>query len=279
MDGNTNVAVDHSLFKNASSCAINTSPEADPTLADMAPGDFTGSDYNGLCLRGETVDLNTTWDETEATYVLLNDVTLTSGFTLTWGPGIVLKPQAYYASLVVDGTLNANGTDSQPIYVTSFNDDTVGGQTNNNANAPGPGQWDGIHFRIGGGGVLQHVVMQYASYAVNLENASPVLRNCTLRRNSRGIHSAGAQSNPVLTNCSIYDNDDYGIYNAQAGHWIEAAYTSWGSPSGPYDPSPPGTDNDYNYGSGDRVNDYVHYRPWVIFTTNVYQIRLPLITD
>ena len=184
MDGNTNVAVDHSLFKNAATCAINTSPEADPTLADMAPGDFTGSDYNGLCLRGETVDLNTTWDETEATYVLLNDVTLTSGFTLTWGPGIVLKPQAYYASLVVDGTLNANGTDSQPIYVTSFNDDTVGGQTNNNANAPGPGQWDSIYFRGGSSGTLSHVEFRYGTNLIYMDGNTNVAVDHSLFKNA-----------------------------------------------------------------------------------------------
>jgi len=279
MDGGTNVAVDHSLFKNASTCAINSSPGYEPSLADMAPGDFTGSTNNGLCIRGEALDVNAAWDETEATYVLLNDVTVTSGFTLTWGPGIVVKPQAYYMGLIVDGVLNANGTDSQPIYVTSFQDDTVGGQTNNNTNPPEAGNWDGIHFRVGGGGVLQHVVLRYASYAVNLEDASPHLQNCTLWHNVRGIHSTGALSNPVLSNCSIYDNQEYGIYNAQPGHWIEAAYTWWGSPSGPYDPSPPGTDNDYNAGSGDRVNDYVRYRPWVIITTNVYQIHLPLVMD
>jgi hypothetical protein len=276
-DGGTSVTIDHGVFKNANGCAINSSPAYEPTLTNMASTDFTGSQYNGLCLRSEAVGVSATWDETEAAYVLLEDVTVTSGFTLTIGPGVVVKPQAGYIGLTVDGTLLANGTPANPVYFTSFNDDSLGGQTNNNANPPGAGQWNRVYFRAGSVGVLNYFQARYGGSAVYVENATAQLNNCVLWKNNRGLSSYGATAAPNLSGCSISDNKEYGVYNNEAGHWIHAENNSWGSTSGPYDPSPPGKDGDYNNGSGDRVNDYVLYRPFGTTVTYTNWVYLPLI--
>ena len=68
--------------------------------------------------------------------------------TLTIQPGAIIKlgvsfPFSSARSLVVDGTLIADGAT-----FTSIHDDSVGGDTNGNgaSTSPTPGDWDGIEF-------------------------------------------------------------------------------------------------------------------------------------
>jgi hypothetical protein len=234
-------------------------------------------------MRALAITNDATWDETEAAYILYGNITVTSGYTLTLGPGVVIKPRAYNVELLIDGTLNANGAAGERVYFTSLNDDSIGGQTNNNANPPAVNEWGRVHYRSGSGGTLDFVEMRFGgntSYnwaAIHVTDASPQVSNCVLRDNALGLSSEGPLANPSINNCSIYDNVEYGVYNGQSENWIDATENWWGSPSGPYDPSPPGTDGYYNYGSGDLVNDYVNYRPWI----NPYSngIYLPLISN
>jgi hypothetical protein len=274
LDAGSSVVIDQGIFKNSSYCAINSHPTVDPTLTGMTPTDFTGSRYNGICMRGVGIGVNTTWDETEAAYVLLDDVTVTSGFSLTLGTGVVVKPAASWVELYVDGSLNANGSAGAPVYFTSIKDDSVGGQTNNNADQPAIGDWSRIYFRSGSSGTLDQIGLKYGRDAVYVENASPQLLNCSLIYNVIGLSSYGSSTSPRINNCNIIGNTDYGVYNDQTGNWIDATNNWWGSPTGPYDPSPPGTDGTYNYGSGDRVNDYVRYSPWIAPTFNEYYIPI-----
>jgi hypothetical protein len=280
MDGGTSVLIDHGLFKDSEECAISTDPGNDPTLTNMSPTDFTGSMYNGICMRAGQTSNDATWDETEVAYVLLDDITVTSGFTLTLGPDVVVKPRNYTVELFVDGTLNANGTSDSRVYFTSLNDDSVGGMTNNTANEAEAGQWGRVYYRLGSNGNLDFVEMRYGGSAgsdwaaIHVNESSPQVTNCVLRDNVRGLSSAGTNAQPKINYCSIYDNSEYGVYNAQIGNWIDATNNWWGSSSGPYDPSPPGTDGSYNYGTGDQVSDYVRYDPWL--TLYNYEVFLPL---
>ncbi|MHA2329984.1 MAG: right-handed parallel beta-helix repeat-containing protein [Candidatus Hodarchaeales archaeon] len=272
-DAGTTVSVDHGKFKKSQGCAIRSDPAYEVTMTNMASTDLTGSQYNGMCFVGASVDVNATWDETEAAYILVNDLTVTSGITLDLGPGIVIKPYSSGTDLFVDGILNANGTEINRINVTSINDDSVGGQTNNNANKPGLRNWGQIYFRENSNGNLSYVQVRYGggsygSSAIRINNSSPSLTNTTVTKNPTGIFVQGQFSNPTISNCDIFDNSDYGMYNMESGHWITARNNYWGSLDGPYDPSPPGIDGSYNYGSGDRVNDYIDYQPWISILKN-----------
>ena len=265
------VNVDHSTFYASHFCAISSHPSYEVTLADMAWTDFTSSVYNGHCIRSTSLVANATWNETEVPYVVLDDVTIPIGFTLSWSPGIVIKPAHGAVSFVVDGTLNASGSSGSPVFVTSINDDATGGNTNNNANPANPGDWDRVWFRDGSSGSLNLIDIHYGGdaggnlAAIHIENASPIITNCRLRLNVRGMSSSGLSANPIIHYCFIEGNTEYGVFNVTSGHWIDARYNWWNSDSGPYDPSPPGTDGDYNQtGTGDRVNDYVLYRPWIV---------------
>jgi len=270
------VTVDHGVFKNSAQCAINSHPAYEVTLTNMTPADLTGNRFNGLCLRGGALNQNAVWDETEVAYVLLGDLTIASAQSLTWSAGIVIKPVSGNVDIIVDGTLNANGTSSSPVYVTSIHDDTLGGNTDNQTTTPAAGHWNRIYFRTGSAGTLTYIQLRYGkNAAIYISESSPSIRNCVLRWNVIGIRVIGFTANPTIKECMIFGNQQYGVYNDTTGHWIDATNNWWGSNSGPYDPSSSGTDGDYNNGgSGDRVNDYILYRPWLRIGFDIF---LPLI--
>lgn len=68
--------------------------------------------------------------------------------------------------LFVNGTLLADGTPNSPIIITSYRDDTVGGDSNNDVNSAGRwGDWGNIQF--GGtstGNLMDHVEVRYPGY-------------------------------------------------------------------------------------------------------------------
>ncbi len=69
-------------------------------------------------------------------------------------------------------------------------------------------------------------------------------------------------SAPLIQRCDIYDNSSYGVQNTCASVVVDADSNWWGDASGPNDPGdgPP----DYNpEGRGDKVSDWVTYRPWL----------------
>lgn len=69
-------------------------------------------------------------------------------------------------------------------------------------------------------------------------------------------------SSPLINYNSIFGNGPDGCHNGSGSGAIDALNNWWGHESGPFDPStgPP----DYNPdGQGNRVSDYVAYRPWL----------------
>ncbi|MBI3335792.1 MAG: hypothetical protein HY001_04840, partial [Candidatus Portnoybacteria bacterium] len=65
--------------------------------------------------------------------------------------------------LVIYGSLNAEGTSSEPITITSIKDDSVGGDTNANGslNAPAAGDWRRILFKSGSSSTLSNMNVSY----------------------------------------------------------------------------------------------------------------------
>ncbi len=176
------------------------------------------------------------------------------------------------ASLIVDGALRALGTPTSMITFTK---------------TPGSGRWGGIEFSSQShdtAGILDYCYVQYANTGISCHSSSPTLSHNTVWANQYGITcSDGASplidscrvsynantgilcqnvSAPIIQGCDIYENSEYGVQNTCASVVVDADSNWWGDASGPNDPSsgPP----DYNpEGAGDKVTDWVAYRPWL----------------
>ncbi|MFQ6134139.1 MAG: hypothetical protein ACE5R4_19000, partial [Armatimonadota bacterium] len=101
------------------------------------------------------------WSPDGSPYIVTDDVTVPAGQMLTIEPGVVVK-LAESNSIFVEGALRAEGTEQDPIYFTSINDNTVGGATG--TGSPQSYDWYNIWFRPGSNDdncVLSRCVVRY----------------------------------------------------------------------------------------------------------------------
>jgi hypothetical protein len=108
----------------------------------------------------------------------------------------------------------------------------------------------------------------YRYAAVNLDNASPTIKNCLFDSNYYGIISRNT-SLPTITSCDFVGTDPtygYGIYNMTSTNTVTATNCWWNSNTGPKHSSNPG-------GLGERVSDHV------VFTPFATQLAKPVLGD
>ncbi len=88
-----------------------------------------------------------------------------------------------------------------------------------------------------------------------MNKAMVTIQNCEITENAyAGLYAN--LSSPILGCNNIYNNSDFGIYNASPGTNLMAINQWWGSSMGPYHPvsNPNGT--------GNAVSDGIEYAPW-----------------
>src|SRR5262249_2256000 len=103
------------------------------------------------------------WNNPDVVYVLNGNVTVANTMTLTIGAGQFIKSSG--PMLIVDGTLNAQGTLAAPVIFTSLFDDKSGGDTNNDGSTtkPAAGNWSGVQLNADStSNMLTHVWVLYA---------------------------------------------------------------------------------------------------------------------
>lgn len=178
-----------------------------------------------LAVNGQTnvsgfISANTTWNTAGSPYIVIGNILVSHGYTLTIEPGVIVKFNADKA-LQIDGELVAVGTESNRIIFTS------------NQPNPAPGDWAKIHFPdISNdavfdisGAYLSGCIMKYCDIlfagslgfgAVHNQDSGPYLSQCKIVNSaSCGVYSAGVGQS---ISCSRIDSSlikdclDYGIY-------------------------------------------------------------------
>ncbi|MDP2815629.1 MAG: hypothetical protein Q8O19_03005, partial [Rectinemataceae bacterium] len=108
-----------------------------------------------------TLSSNITLSSAGNPYILEYTV-IAPGVTLTIEEGTVVKFSGKYSTLEVNGKLVVNGTETNPAYFTSINDNAVSGTTGNGA--PQQGDWGNIMIKEGGTAEINHAVIRYGGY-------------------------------------------------------------------------------------------------------------------
>ncbi|MBI2013598.1 MAG: matrixin family metalloprotease [Candidatus Colwellbacteria bacterium] len=149
-----------------------TDPSIDPV---MCPGTGDGETYYRTLKQDDIDGINhiypklsgvistdTTLTKERSPYIISGTVTVNSGVTLTVDAGAIIKFKDTSSELIVNGTLDVNGTSGDKVYFTSYKDD-VGGDTNSDSSAtiPTVGDWQHIEFSIGSAGNFDYAVARY----------------------------------------------------------------------------------------------------------------------
>ena len=240
-------------------------------LLVLGANSASGGTVNAVHVWGGAISGDATWPNHGVPYVINDHVTVGTGTTLTLTQGTEIRFNDHRV-LVVNGTLDAQGTSGQHIVFTS------------SRSTPSAGVWHGIYFADTSiNSILDYCEVRYAgagyNYAGAYRNAgvfvygsAPTISNSVIAYNHRhGIYTLAGADPLVSSNNSFLGNTEYGVYNADPSVTIDATYNDWGDPSGPYH----ATTN--VAGKGDAVSDYVDYRPWLPLDPLPFKAFLPLV--
>ena len=187
-------------------------------LAGLSYGPNTSSQYitlSGTLRSGEHI-LSSDPLKNDKSIWLVEGLTIEAGVTLSITPGTVVK---FNSSIVVRdrGTFNIIGEENNPIILTSFKDDSVGGDSNGDENSTtaAPGDWNNINYFKGGLGSIRHVELRYAGSggngSIHISSATVTLDNVTIdQSSSHGLRIVNAS--PSIDNVTISNARSYGIY-------------------------------------------------------------------
>jgi RHS repeat-associated protein len=207
-------------------------------------GTFTNNSNTLVRYAGQLSPLSITSDTTFAstqTYEINGTLTVSNNATLTIQPGAVVKfDSGAGINMQAGTTLIANGTLTQPIYFTSTNDNSVGGNTNNNSGGtpPAPGDWNAIAIN-GGNASFNYVTVEYGGGpttagvqgmietggAANITIANSVLAYSYNIGVDAGYGGGGGTT--TVTNTTFYGNQDRSV-NAFGGavHVVNSTFDS-----------------------------------------------------
>jgi len=197
-----------------------------------------------------TINEDTILTASSSPYYFTDDVIVASGASLSIDPGVVVKMDEA-VTLDILGTLKVNGTELEPVYFTSWRDDEVGGDTNEDGatTTPAVEDWRAINFVEGSVGTFEHAVLRYAGYhdrwtpvmgAIHNDGGKIEIRNSLIEDNGR--HCISQLSGDLELYDSIVSDCDYGVVVLDGDSKLErnliARSTSY---------------NVFSYGTGDFV--------------------------
>lgn len=169
--------------------------------------DFTEGTYtiNGLDIGGQT----------NAAYIIDNDVEIPTTADVTIAPGTVFKFSGYYGKLSVRGGLQALGTETNRIIFTSIYDNSASGNTNyNTGDDPTGHKWRGLEFygSSDDNNILNNCEIRYINTRLTITNCAVELDSVLM--NFSDTHALGiyGSANPVITNSTFNNLDDAPIH-------------------------------------------------------------------
>ncbi|MHB8840754.1 MAG: right-handed parallel beta-helix repeat-containing protein [Candidatus Aquicultor sp.] len=198
---------------------------------------FSAQSISGTQVGG-TISQNTTWTASNSPYVVTSNITVNSGVKFTIEPGVVVKfnPQL---KLTVNGTLLADGTESNKIVFTSIKDDYYAGDTNGDGTATVPAKGDWSQLYLGSGStssVLDNCIVKYAGYsayygAIYVASQSFTLTNNTIAMNSTYAVYTATNTTLIKSGNTATDNTRNGVYVANG---TTSTNTVWQGTDLPY---------------------------------------------
>ncbi len=182
------------------------------------------------------ISSDTTWTTTGGVYVIDSDFLVLPDTTLTIEAGVVVK--AKNTNIRTDGPtilgeIIIKGTKENPVIFTSFFDD-IGGDTNEDSETSSstPGSWQGLHFKEGGVGEIENLILKDAGAAgygwgkysaIRILNGNVSIKNSEFKRNyatlfdwsvghyNHGYAIQNVEGSLDITD-SIFEDNIYGIY-------------------------------------------------------------------
>ncbi len=130
-------------------------------------------------------------------YTVIADIVVAAGDTLRIEPGVELRFRPA-TGLVVEGVLQAIGTETDSIRFTSA------------ADTAASGDWTGIFFRNSGSGTLWNCIIMYAATGVATGSGELLIKRSTLANNNNGIDCLQT-GEPVIEFCRIEGNINSGM--------------------------------------------------------------------
>lgn len=160
---------------------------------------------------------------TNAAYVIENNLAIAAGNVVSVEPGVVIKFQNQTGGyLTVNGALKALGKENNKIIFTSINDDSAGGDTNNNGTSSTPANtdWQGLDFTGTASdteNILKNCEVRYSGYyylysSIRITDCRVVMDSTKVNFSYWGALGIFGNANPEITNCQFYNLNNAPIY-------------------------------------------------------------------
>ncbi|MCF8226048.1 MAG: T9SS type A sorting domain-containing protein [Bacteroidales bacterium] len=223
MKGISNPELSYTSIGSSSVTPIAMSFESSPVMTENVLS-FSDNQYDAIGLLGGSLTADASIIQRSftnidsITYFMLGKITIPQGRTLTIDPGVVIKGDNRY-NILVEGTLIANGTESDPIVFTSAKDDNHGNPNDTNkdgtSTTPAIGNFGGIFFAptASTSSSVDNCIIKYASasnenyYSTSMNdaaiitaNVSPSITNNEIKDVNYGIKFYEASSATVSGN-------------------------------------------------------------------------------